>query len=77
MKIKGKKVDIRIENLRKRPSKSEVNRLLASNMKAKKLLNWKPKYKNKIGLEKALKKTISWYENKKNQSLIKSDIYNI
>ena len=77
MKIKRKKVDIRIENLRKRPSKSEVNRLLASNMKAKKLLNWKPKYKNKIGLEKALKKTISWYENKKNQSFIKSDIYNI
>ena len=65
MKIKGKKVEIRIEKLRKRPSKSEVNRLLASNMKAKKLLNWKPKYKNKIGLEKALKKTISWYENKK------------
>ena len=77
MKIKGKKVEIRIEKLRKRPSKSEVNRLLASNMKAKKLLNWKPKYKNRIGLEKALKKTISWYENKKNESFIKSDLYNI
>ena len=77
MKIRGKKVDIRIENIRKRPSKSEVKRLLASNIKAKKLLNWKPKYKNKNGLEKALKKTIAWYENKKNKPFIKSDIYNI
>ena len=45
-------------------------------MKAKKLLNWKPKYKNKIGLEKHLKKQFLGMKIK-NQSLIKSDIYNI
>lgn len=76
-KIKKKKVNVKIEKQRKRPKKSEVNRLLACNKKAKKLLNWKPKFNNLIGLEKALKKTIDWYEEEKNRSFIKSDIYNI
>tara|TARA_B110000003_G_scaffold126750_1_gene128773 strand:+ start:1767 stop:2771 length:1005 start_codon:yes stop_codon:yes gene_type:complete len=76
-KIKKIRVNVKIEKQRKRPKKSEVNRLLACNKKAKKLLNWKPKFNNLIGLEKALKKTIDWYEEEKNRSFIKTDIYNI
>ena len=43
-----------------RPKKSEVNRLCASNKKAKKLLKWKPKFVGKKGLKKGLIKTIDW-----------------
>ena len=47
---------------RVRPDKSEVNRLCASNKKAKKLLRWKPKYAGKQGLKNGLIKTIDWYQ---------------
>lgn len=65
--------DIKIESDqdRKRPEKSEVERLKADNTKAMRLLNWAPKY----SLEKGLKKTISWF--KKNKHIYKSGIYNI
>lgn len=65
--------DIKIESdqERKRPSKSEVERLWADNAKAKRILNWTPKY----SLEKGLKKTIEWF--KKNNDIYKSEIYNI
>ena len=39
-----------------RPKKSEVDRLYASNVKAKKLLKWKPKYSGKTGFSLGLKK---------------------
>ena len=46
------KVDKSSERIR--PEKSEVNRLCASNNKAKKLLNWKPKFVGKKGLKKLI-----------------------
>ena len=49
-----------------RPKKSEVDRLCASNKKAKKLLKWKPKFVGKKGLKEALIKTIDWYEKNSN-----------
>ena len=58
---------------RLRPNKSEVNRLLGSNNKIKKLTNWKQKYNLKSGL----KETIEWFRNKDNLLKYKSDIYNI
>ena len=45
-----------------RPNKSEVMRLCASNIKAKKLLKWKPRFSGKKGLKKGLIKTIEWYQ---------------
>ncbi len=60
-KILNKKVEILIDNKRLRPSRSEVYRLYASNKKAKKILNWKPKYSGKIYFRKGLEHTISWY----------------
>ncbi len=65
------KIIIEEDTKRKRPLKSEVNRLVADNAKAKKILKWSPQY----DLESGLKKTIAWI--KKNQGLYKSDIYNI
>ena len=62
---------------RMRPIKSEVNRLISSNKKAKKILNWSPKYSGKQGFKKGLQKTIEWFKNSKNLSHYKSDLYNL
>lgn len=70
-KIMGVNVTIKEDVRRKRPIKSEVDRLMADNSKAQKLLKWFPEY----SFEDGLKKTISWFE--KNYEMYKSDIYNI
>lgn len=56
---------------RLRPEKSEVNRLLGSNEKIKRLTNWKPMYTFEQGIEK----TIEFFRNNLNK--YKVDIYNI
>lgn len=65
--------DIKIESEqdRIRPEKSEVERLIADNTKASRILNWAPKQ----GLEEGLKKTIKWF--KQNKNIYKPEIYNI
>ena len=65
------KVTVESDSKRARPIKSEVERLMADNIKAKKILNWSPEY----NLERGLKKTIAWF--KENQGAYKPDIYNI
>lgn len=59
------------EEDRLRPEKSEVNRLLGSNEKIKRMTNWKPNYT----LEQGLAETIEWIKN--NLDKYKIDIYNI
>lgn len=76
-KILNKKIKVKKSKLRKRPNKSEVMRLLASNQKAKKILNWKPYYIGKKGLAEGLKNTIDWYKIKKNIENFKSKNYTI
>tara|TARA_B100000315_G_C14505357_1_gene554343 strand:- start:44 stop:1030 length:987 start_codon:yes stop_codon:yes gene_type:complete len=73
--ITGINKKIYFDKKRIRPSKSEVNRLLGSNKKALRILNWKPKYQSRISFRKALKDTINWYKNKKN--LTKFDPINL
>jgi dTDP-glucose 4,6-dehydratase len=71
--LMGEKISIETENERKRPEKSEVDRLLADSSQARDLLGWKPSW----DLEKGLKETIRWFVEKKHQASYKSDIYNI
>tara|TARA_Y100000741_G_C18257695_1_gene559584 strand:- start:1577 stop:2575 length:999 start_codon:yes stop_codon:yes gene_type:complete len=71
-----KKAEIVTDNKRIRPKKSEVNRLISSNLKAKKLLNWSPKYKGSNGFKEGLKKTIDWFSQEENLKLYKSNLYN-
>ena len=73
----GYNFKIIIDKKRVRSKKSEVFRLLASDTKAKKLLNWNPKYQGIIGFKKGLEKTIQWFNNPDNLKLYNSDIYNI
>jgi NAD dependent epimerase/dehydratase len=59
------------DEIRLRPEKSEVDRLLGSNKKILELTNWTPKY----NLKEGLKETIAWLRN--NLDKYKTDIYNV
>ena len=72
-KIMNTKIEIIIEEKRIRPKESEVERLWADNTKAKKLLEWSPKYK----FEEGLKETINWFNDSNNLNFYKTDMYNI
>lgn len=56
-----------------RPEKSEVNRLLGSNEKIKRLTNWEPKYTFQEGIAE----TIEWFKKPENLEKYKANIYNI
>lgn len=58
---------------RLRPEKSEVDRLLGSNDKIKKLTNWSTRYT----FEEGIKETIEWFKKKENLNRYKSNIYNV
>lgn len=64
-------VKIVCDEQRLRPEKSEVNRLLGSNLKIKRLTGWEPEY----SLEDGLSETIDWIRN--NMNAYKVDRYNI
>jgi NAD dependent epimerase/dehydratase len=55
-RLLGKQVQIITDERRTRPEKSEVERLLADNSKAKRLLGWEPR----VSLEEGLLRTIDW-----------------
>ena len=76
-KIMNKKITINFDKKRKRPSKSEVSRLRASNIKAKKLLKWKPKKIGIAGLKIGLSETFEWLKKEKNLKKYKLNIYNL
>lgn len=59
------------DDIRIRPEKSEVERLLGANSKIKELTDWTPKYNLASGLEE----TIAWMKN--NLDKYKTDIYNV
>ena len=61
------------DDIRLRPEKSEVERLLGSAEKIKLLTEWKPKY----NLNEGLKQTIEWFRDPENIKKYKADIYNV
>ena len=65
--------EIVCDDQRLRPEKSEVERLLGSNEKIKRLTGWEPKY----SLSEGIAQTIAWFRDEKNLSKYKSDIYNV
>ena len=75
--ITNRKIIIKKKQERFRPKASEVNRLICSNKKAKKLLKWSPNYNGKEGFKKALIKTIDWFSKEENLKLYKTKIYNV
>ncbi len=73
IKLTGRKVKIVSDDIRKRPVKSEVERLHGSNQKLLANTKWKQKY----SLEQGLKETIAWFGEAKNLKMYKTDIYNV
>jgi NAD dependent epimerase/dehydratase len=61
------------DELRLRPDKSEVERLLGSAEKIKSLTGWKPNYE----LREGLTQTIDWFRDPQNLGKYKTDIYNV
>lgn len=75
--VMGVEIDIFTEEQRLRPEKSEVERLWASNIKAKKLLGWQPKYGGLEGFQRGLTETVAWFREPKNLANYKAGIYNL
>jgi NAD dependent epimerase/dehydratase len=71
--LMGKKISVVSTEERRRPEKSEVERLLADNSRAREILSWKPSW----SLEQGLTETIRWLSEEQNNSIYKPDIYNI
>ena len=73
----GCEIEFLTDNKRLRPEKSEVERLFASNDKAKQLLNWSPLYGGLNGFKRGLLNTIDWFSDKTNLVQYKSEIFNL
>jgi NAD dependent epimerase/dehydratase len=73
----GTSIEIETEKQRLRPIKSEVERLWASNDKARNVLGWTPRHGGRIGFLRGLKKTAAWFNSPENLALYKSDTYNV
>ncbi len=75
--VMGAKIEIISDERRLRPEKSEVQRLLASNDKAFKLIDWQPRYAGIDGFRCGLIETVEWFCRPSNLGGYKADIYNI
>ena len=73
MKVAGRKAVIRTEKARKRPSGSEVERLLCDNSRITGLTGWKPR----VSIAEGLKRTVEWFRDPKNAAGYKWDVYNV
>lgn len=70
-------IEIETDAQRIRPELSEVERLWASNEKAERLLNWRPRYGGREGFARGLAETISWFRDPAHARMYKADAYNI
>ncbi len=70
-RIMGKSLKPVAEEGRRRPKASEVERLFASNRRAKELLGWQPR----VSISQGLEKTIAWFKGRAGR--YKLDLYHI
>lgn len=73
--ILKKEIIILSDSHRLRPNKSEVNKLMGSNKKAKKLLRWIPKFSGPKKFSLGLKKTVEWYSENYNLPIFSKRSY--
>jgi len=67
------KAIIASDDVRIRPQKSEVERLLGSNEKIRKLTGWQPAF----SLKQGIRETIAWFREEKNLQHYKCHVYNV
>ena len=75
--ILEREIEVETDDSRLRPDDSEVDRLLADNTKAKRLLGWEPLYSGMEGLKRGLAETVAWFRNQDNLRAYSTDVYNI
>ncbi len=75
--VMGAKIEILTDEQRLRPEKSEVERLWACNDKARKLLNWQPRFNGPDGFRRGLAETVDWFIKPTHLAAYKSDLYNL
>ena len=73
----GKSIEIVSDEQRLRPEKSEVDRLWASNTKARELLGWQPQFSGRDGFVRGLQETVEWFAVPSNLAAYKANIYNL
>ncbi|MDI4650364.1 NAD-dependent 4,6-dehydratase LegB [Cohnella hashimotonis] len=70
-------ITIETDEQRLRPQDSEVERLWASNAKAKALIGWEPAFGGVEGFRKGLRQTIDWFTDSANLKRYKTEMYNV
>lgn len=70
-------IEILTDEVRLRPTHSEVERLWADNSKARELFGWSPNYADREGFKRGLAETAEWFADVENLRGYKADIYNI
>ncbi len=73
IEITGSNASIVTDEVRLRPEKSEVERLLASNALVRELTGWEPA----VSLDEGLRRTVAWFGDEANRSRYKWDTYNV
>ena len=73
----GCSIEIITEEQRLRPENSEVERLWASNTKARELLGWQPQYAGRKGFRRGIEETVAWFNDPSNLAAYKANIYNL
>jgi dTDP-glucose 4,6-dehydratase len=75
--VMGERIEVTLDEQRLRPAKSEVERLLASNEKARRVLNWSPQFAGLDGFKRGLARTVEWFRVPANLARYKADAYNL
>jgi dTDP-glucose 4,6-dehydratase len=75
--LMGVELEIETDEQRLRPTLSEVERLWASNEKARRLLGWTPQYGQLAGFRRGLAETVAWFKSPSNIAAYKANIYNV
>ena len=75
--VMGVEIEIETDPVRLRPEKSEVDRLWASNQKARDLVGWEPEYASRDGLRRGLAETAAWFSDPGHLRNYKVGIYNV
>ncbi|MBF0553522.1 MAG: SDR family oxidoreductase [Nitrospirae bacterium] len=71
--LTNSKAEIISDDFRKRPTNSEVERLVCDNKLIKNLTGWMPE----VSLEEGLTRTIEWFKNEDNLLKYKVNLYNV
>lgn len=75
--VMGSKIEIVSDEARFRPENSEVERLWASNAKARVLFGWQPAYAGLDGFRRGIQETVGWFLKDQNLQRYKANIFNL